>query len=36
MQARGSMQEVLLEEGGIKKKLPLKEHVAGEFFPVPL
>jgi hypothetical protein len=28
------MQEVLLEQGVIKKKLPLEEHVAREFFPV--
>ena len=36
MQALGSMQEVLLEQGVIKKKLPLEEHVAREFFPVRL
>jgi NitT/TauT family transport system substrate-binding protein len=34
MMALGSMQEVLLEQGVIKKKLPLEEHVAREFFPV--
>jgi NitT/TauT family transport system substrate-binding protein len=34
MTALGSMQEVLLEQGVIKKKLPLEEHVAREFFPV--
>jgi NitT/TauT family transport system substrate-binding protein len=36
MQALGSMQEVLLEQGVIKKKLPLEEHVAREFYPVKL
>src|SRR2546425_8100435 len=36
MQALGSMQEGLLEQGVIKKKLPLEEHVAREFFPVRL
>jgi hypothetical protein len=30
------MQEVLLEHGVIKKKLPIEEHVAREFFPVRL
>jgi NitT/TauT family transport system substrate-binding protein len=36
MLALGSMQEVLLEQGVIKKKLPLEEHVAREFYPVRL
>jgi hypothetical protein len=30
------MQQVLLEHGVIKKKLPIEEHVAREFFPVRL
>ena len=34
MEALRTMQEVLLEYGMIKKKLPLEEHVAREFFPV--
>jgi NitT/TauT family transport system substrate-binding protein len=36
LEALGSMQEVLLEHGVIKKKLPIEEHVAREFFPVRL
>jgi len=36
MQALGSMQDTLLEYEVIKKKLPLEEHVAREFFPVRL
>ena len=36
LEALGSMQEVLLEHGVIKKKLPVEEHVAREFFPVRL
>ena len=36
VEALASMQEVLLEHGVIKKKLPLEEHVAREFFPVRL
>ena len=36
LEALGSMQEVLLEHGVIKKKLPVEEHVACEFFPVRL
>jgi NitT/TauT family transport system substrate-binding protein len=36
MQALGSMQDTLLEYQVIKKKLPLEEHVAREFFPVRL
>jgi NitT/TauT family transport system substrate-binding protein len=34
MQALGSMQDTLLEYSVIKKKLPLEEHVAREFYPV--
>jgi NitT/TauT family transport system substrate-binding protein len=36
IEALASMQEVLLEHGVIKKKLPLEQHVAREFFPVRL
>jgi NitT/TauT family transport system substrate-binding protein len=36
LEALGSMQDVLLEHGVIKKKLPVEEHVAREFFPVRL
>jgi NitT/TauT family transport system substrate-binding protein len=36
LEALASMQEVLLEHGVIKKKLPVEEHVAREFFPVRL
>jgi NitT/TauT family transport system substrate-binding protein len=36
MLALASMQEVLIEYGMIKKKLPIEEHVAREFFPVRL
>ncbi len=36
VEALGSMQEVLLEQGVIKKRLPLEEHIAREFFPVRL
>ncbi len=36
MQALASMQDTLLEYEVIKKKLPLEEHVAREFFPVRL
>jgi len=36
VQALGSMQDVLLEYGMIKKRLPLEEHVAKEFTPVKL
>jgi NitT/TauT family transport system substrate-binding protein len=36
LEALSSMQEVLLEHGVIKKKLPVEEHVAREFFPVRL
>lgn len=36
LEALGSMQDVLLEHAVIKKKLPLEEHVAREFFPVRL
>jgi len=36
LEALASMQEVLLEQGVIKKKLPVEEHVAREFFPVRL
>jgi NitT/TauT family transport system substrate-binding protein len=36
LEALSSMQEVLLEQGVIKKKLPVEEHVAREFFPVRL
>jgi ABC-type nitrate/sulfonate/bicarbonate transport system substrate-binding protein len=36
LEALSSMQEVLLEHGVIKKKLPIEEHVAREFFPVRL
>jgi NitT/TauT family transport system substrate-binding protein len=36
LEALGSMQEVLMEHGVIKKKLPIEEHVAREFFPVRL
>jgi ABC-type nitrate/sulfonate/bicarbonate transport system substrate-binding protein len=34
MEALRTMQETLLEYGMIKKKLPIEEHVAREFFPV--
>lgn len=36
IEALSSMQEVLLEQAVIKKKLPVEEHVAREFFPVRL
>jgi NitT/TauT family transport system substrate-binding protein len=36
VEALGSMQDVLLEQGVIKKRLPLEEHIAREFFPVRL
>ena len=36
IEALSSMQDVLLEHGVIKKKLPIEEHVAREFFPVRL
>jgi NitT/TauT family transport system substrate-binding protein len=36
VEALASMQEVLLEQGVIKKKLPIEEHIAREFFPVRL
>jgi NitT/TauT family transport system substrate-binding protein len=36
LEALSSMQDVLLEHGVIKKKLPVEEHVAREFFPVRL
>jgi ABC-type nitrate/sulfonate/bicarbonate transport system substrate-binding protein len=36
VEALASMQQVLLEHGVIKKKLPVEEHVAREFFPVRL
>jgi NitT/TauT family transport system substrate-binding protein len=36
MEALASMQDTLLEYGVIKKKLPVAEHVAREFFPVRL
>jgi ABC-type nitrate/sulfonate/bicarbonate transport system substrate-binding protein len=36
LEALSSMQEVMLESGVIKKKLPIEEHVAREFFPVRL
>jgi NitT/TauT family transport system substrate-binding protein len=36
IEALSSMQDVLLEHGVIKKKLPVEEHVAREFFPVRL
>jgi ABC-type nitrate/sulfonate/bicarbonate transport system substrate-binding protein len=36
LEALSSMQEVLMEHGVIKKKLPIEEHVAREFFPVRL
>jgi len=36
VEALSSMQEVLLEHGVIKKKLPVEEHIAREFFPVRL
>jgi ABC-type nitrate/sulfonate/bicarbonate transport system substrate-binding protein len=36
LEALGSVQEALLEHAVIKKKLPLEEHVAREFFPVRL
>jgi NitT/TauT family transport system substrate-binding protein len=36
LEALSSMQEVLLEQAVIKKKLPVEEHVAREFFPVRL
>jgi NitT/TauT family transport system substrate-binding protein len=34
MEALASMQQTLLEYGVIKKKLPLEDHVARDFFPV--
>jgi NitT/TauT family transport system substrate-binding protein len=34
MEALRTMQDTLLEYGMIKKKLPIEEHVAREFFPV--
>ncbi len=34
MEALRTMQDTLLEYGVIRKKLPLEEHVAREFFPV--
>jgi len=34
LEALRTMQDTLLEYGMIKKKLPLEEHVAREFFPV--
>src|SRR5262245_26449736 len=36
VQALGSMQEVLLEYGVIKKRLPLEEHFTKDFIPVKL
>jgi NitT/TauT family transport system substrate-binding protein len=36
MEALRSMQDTLLEYGMLKKKLPVEEHVAREFFPVRL
>jgi NitT/TauT family transport system substrate-binding protein len=36
MEALRTMQETLLEYGMIKKKLPIEEHVAREFYPVRL
>ena len=36
VQALGAMQEVLLEYGVIKKKLPLEEHFTKDFIPVKL
>jgi NitT/TauT family transport system substrate-binding protein len=36
VQALGSMQEVLLEYGVIKKRLPIDEHFSKEFTPVKL
>jgi NitT/TauT family transport system substrate-binding protein len=36
VQALGSMQEVLLEYGVIKKRLPLEEHFTKDFVPVKL
>jgi ABC-type nitrate/sulfonate/bicarbonate transport system substrate-binding protein len=36
LEALASVQEVLLEHGVIKKKLPVEEHVAREFTPVRL
>ena len=36
MEALASMQQTLLEYQVIKKKLPIEEHVAREFFPVRL
>ncbi|HEX3178756.1 MAG TPA: ABC transporter substrate-binding protein [Methylomirabilota bacterium] len=36
VEALSSMQDVLLEQGVIKKKLPIEEHIAREFFPVRL
>ena len=36
LEALSSMQDVLMEHGVIKKKLPIEEHVAREFFPVRL
>ena len=34
MEALRTMQDILIEYGMIKKKLPIEEHVAREFFPV--
>ena len=36
VQALGSMQDVLLEYGVIKKRLPIDEHFTRDFFPVKL
>jgi hypothetical protein len=36
LEALGTIQQVLLEHGVVKKKLPLEEHVAREFTPVRL
>jgi ABC-type nitrate/sulfonate/bicarbonate transport system substrate-binding protein len=36
MEALRTMQETLLEYGMLKKKLPIEEHVAREFYPVRL
>ena len=36
VEALSSMQDILLEHGVIKKKLPVEEHIAREFFPVRL
>jgi ABC-type nitrate/sulfonate/bicarbonate transport system substrate-binding protein len=36
VQALGVMQETLLEQGVIKKKLPLDEHYTRDFTPVPV